>query len=172
MMTSSKTEGTGASMTATIKDVFAGERVKDILQVRLATIFIGSPADELTQNSKEEARKRATEIIQREIPQYITHLNGLIDGANNDKNSPLWQGHLTQGPFVKEHVKLVFDNDRGAESDGQPQGAPTILFRNVDELSLKELPSTDVEVGVTGPQWRGRLTSNIACDRLMDLLEA
>jgi hypothetical protein len=164
--------GTGAIATTTIKDIFAGERVKDILQVRLATIFISTPAHELTQNTKDEARKRATEIIQREIPQYIAHLNGLIDGANNDENSPLWQGHLTKGSFVKEHVKLVFDNTRPAESDEQRQGAPTIVSRNDDELSLKELPSTDVDVEVPGPQWRGRLTSNTACDRLMDLLEA
>lgn len=130
------------------------------------------------QSMKNEARKRATELIQREIPEYIAHLNGLLEAGKTEESSPLWQGHLKTGAFVKENVKLVFKLDSTEARDVQRQGTPTIVIRGVDELSLTDATTNeykhatmDENLEVPGMQWKGHLASNEACDRLMDLLE-
>jgi hypothetical protein len=128
---------------------------------------------------KNEARKRATEIIQREIPEYIAHLNGLIEAGKTNESSPLWQGHLKTGPFRKENVKLVFKRPEGTDAearDEQRQGTPNIVIRGVDDLSLTEISTTNVskvdeDLEVQGAVWRGGLAPNEACDRLMSLIE-
>lgn len=120
---------------------------------------------------KTEARKRATHIIQREIPEYIANLNGLIEAGKIDKSSPLWRGHLKEGAYVKENVKLVYQPSHGDEAKPAHE-TPTIVIRGVDELSLNESKNrADEGSEVPGMQWKGRLVSNDMCDRLMDLLE-
>ena len=128
---------------------------------------------------KNEARRRATQIVQREIPQYIAHLNSLIGAGSTDKSSPLWRGQLTHGAYVKENVKLVYQPSR---EDGAgnilSQHAPAIVIRGVDELSLTDVAKAKEHSDAMGDdlerpgmQWGGRLASNEVCDRLMDLVE-
>lgn len=128
---------------------------------------------------KNEARKRATEIIQREIPEYIAHLNGLIEDGKTNESSPLWQGHLKTGPFLKENVKLVYNTSDKTDTntgDVQRQGTPTIVIRGVDELSMSDAitangAKVDEDLNVQGAVWKGGLPPNEACDRLMNLVE-
>lgn len=128
---------------------------------------------------KDEARKRAIHIIQRDIPEYIAHLNGLIEASKTDESSPLWRGQLKHGAYVKENVKLAYQ--QSSEDDArniQPQGTPPIVIRDVDELSLTNVAVRDERLNSVvhgleqpGIQWKGRLASNEVCNRLMDLLE-
>lgn len=76
---------------------------------------------------------RAKELIQKEIPEYIKHLNEILAAAESDPSSPMWKGHLKSGPFVKDNVKLIFND---ARKDQSSPGTPTIVVRGVDGLSL------------------------------------
>lgn len=120
---------------------------------------------------KNEARKRAADIIQREIPDYIAHLDGLIEAGKRDESSPLWRGHLKEGPYVKKNVQLVYQPSHGPEAE-RAHETPTIVIRGVDGLSVNEsMNRLDEDSEVPGMRWQGRLVSNDVCDRLMDLLE-
>lgn len=118
-------------------------------------------------------------LIQRDIPEYIKHLNALLAAAETDSSSPMWKGHLDSGPFVKDNVKLVRSEPRKEHSS---PGTPTIVVRGVDGLSLDPdyAPegeplqgglSADIKDSA-GKRWEGGLERNEVCGRLNVLIEA
>lgn len=93
----------------------------------------------------------------------------------------MWKGHLTSGAFVKDNVKLVFDDER---KDHSSPGTPTIVVRGVDGLSLDpnyapEEERTNQNLGlhsagdkeITGKRWGGGLDRNEICVQLNAIVE-
>lgn len=120
-------------------------------------------------------------LIQKEIPAYIKHLNGLLAAAESDSSSPLWKGHLDSGPFLKENVKLIQKEPR--RKDRSSPGTPTIVVRGVDGLSLDpnyapegdqagQGPLSPTDNEMIGKRWEGGLEANEVCNRLNVLVEA
>lgn len=130
---------------------------------------------------RQAARQRAKAILQADLPEYIAHLDDLLEQQSKDHSSPLWEGHLESGPFVKEHIKLLLE--KGVESAGHATsyGSPSSdavsqdLKNGVSMCARK----TGEEVGnaeadeETSVQscWKGHLPPNEVCDRLSELVQ-
>jgi hypothetical protein len=109
------------------------------------------------QNAKNDARARVKELIQNVIPEYIRHLNDILEAAETDSSSALWKGHLKTGLFVKDNVKLVYNN---AQKRQLGLGTASIAPEG-----------TDGDDAVARQRWEGGLEQNVICDRLNAIVE-
>lgn len=81
------------------------------------------------QGMLKDYRLRATQVLQRSMPESINRLQALVAEESNPDH-PLWPGHLDQGHFLSKNIRLVIPSKtvhKGAANvaaqNGEGEGA-------------------------------------------------
>lgn len=128
---------------------------------------------------RQAARQRAKAILQADLPDYIALLDDLLEQQSKTHSSPLWEGHLKSGSFIKENVKLFLL--KGAAGDADPLLERSQLYDSkeprdsVEHISKKtggDMGNVDDDEEASNRAcWKAHLPPNEVCDRLSDLLQ-
>lgn len=147
------------------------------------------------QKTKQQARRRAKDTIQQQLPEYIEHLSDLLEKADQDETSPFWKGHLESEKFAAENTNLVAPggistpNDHAviATRDGPFRALNPCICSNgsigcrsetvgFEKLQIAKEEGSEVHLEEAsqlplGRCWQHKVSPNETCDRVMKLVQ-